>query len=504
MEHWTDLNAEESTAVADPATIPPARQRSLTPSPPHLRPVTRRQALALGVAGLAAAGCGRVAYQVQGDDLPADIDLPHVDVHPTVRLLNRAGFGPKPGQVAEVEKLGRGRWIDRQLNPGEDEPVALAFQLGNLEALYMDSAELRDEADDEVIFQIQAAALLMAIYSPWQIRERMVDFWTNHFNIYARKGLGAYQKPADDAEVIRKNALGTFPNLLKASAHSPAMLAYLDNQVNQAGVANENYARELMELHTLGLHGGYTQKDVQEVARCFTGWTVETRFGYRAGSFRFDESVHDDKPKLVLGTVIPAGGGEKDAEVVLEILAKHPSTARFIASKLCRHFLGTTESPWVDKLAAIYRDTGGDIKSLLKPLFLCPELLEGPPVVKRPLDFVVSALRAFDAESDCGPPLQKHLANMGQSPYDWPMPDGYPDRTSAWTGSLLARWNFALALTTGQIGATSIDFDRLSRKMDRFDVKQLAFDTSPIVDRFESDRTKSAALALCAPEFQWR
>jgi uncharacterized protein (DUF1800 family) len=337
----------------------------------------------------------------------------------------------------------------------------------------------------------------------------MVDFWTNHFNIYARKGLGVYRKATEDAEVVRKNALTTFPALLSASAHSTAMLAYLDNTVNKAGVANENYARELMELHTLGLHGGYSQKDVQEVARCFTGWTVESRFGRQTGAFRFDETVHDDGPKVVLGHTIPAGMGEKDAEVVLDILSKHPSTARFISSKICRHFLGTADTRWVDKTAKAYLDTNGDIGSMLKPLLLSNELRDGGPVAKRPLDFVVSSLRAFDAESDGGPAIQKHLAGMGQSLYEWPMPDGYPDRTSAWTGSLLARWNFATALASDSIQGTSIDFKRLELKMNGFSVSDLVLDTSPKVDRvassrFAGDRKKTAVLALCAPEFQWR
>lgn len=458
--------------------------------------VSRRELIGLGALSALAAGCAKVANGIQGDDLPANIDLPKGDIHPTVRLLNRAGFGPKPGQVAEVEALGHERWIDRQLSPTDDEPLALSLQLGNLEALYIDSEELRDEDEDDVLTQLQAATLLRAIDSPWQIRERMVDFWSNHFNIYGRKGLGAWRKPTDDAQVVRRHALGTFPALLNASAHSPAMLAYLDNQVNTAGVANENYARELMELHTLGLHGGYSQRDVMEVARCFTGWTVERRFGHRIGAFRFDASVHDDGAKVVLGRRIPPGLGERDAQIVLDILAKHPATARFIAGKLCTHFLGATETPWHKRLAEIYLQTDGDIPAMLKPLLLSPEVREGPPVAKRPIDFLVSALRAFDAETDGGPGLQRHLEHMGQPLFQWPMPDGYPDRTSAWTGSLLARWNFAAALVEGRIGGTSIDFDRLKSKMDRYSVQSLALETSP--------KASSAALALCAPEFQWR
>lgn len=176
---------------------------------------------------------------------------------------------------------------------------------------------------------------------------------------------------------------------------------------------------------------------------------------------------------------------------------------------MCRHFLGTTETPWADRIAGIYTDTNGDIKAMLKPLLLSPAVLDGPPVSKRPLDFVVSAMRAFDIESDCGPALQRHLASMGQAPYEWPMPDGYPDRTSAWTGSLLARWNFAIALTSGQIEGTRVDFDRLADKMDSLKVRDLALTTSGDLDQVArrhsmSDPANAAALALCAPEFQWR
>jgi uncharacterized protein (DUF1800 family) len=471
--------------------------------------ISRRKLLVLGLGATAISGCGKIANGLQGDDLPAHIDLPKIDVHPTVRLLNRAGFGPKPGQVALVAGLGHERYIDQQLSPTEEEPLALNLQLGNLEALAIDSEELKDESEDEVLPQIQTAALLRAVYSPWQLRERMVDFWTNHFNIYARKGFAVYRKATDDAEVIRKHALGKFPDLLRASAHSVAMLAYLDNQVNVAGVANENYARELMELHTLGIHGGYSQKDVQEVARCFTGWTLENRFGYRTGAFRFDPERHDVGVKHVLGHLIPPNQGEEDALMVLDILATHPSTARFISQKLCRHFLGWMDHPWVEKLSKIYVDTGGDVASMLKPLLLSKELLDGAPVAKRPLDFVASSLRGFDAETDCGPAIHRHLANMGQSLYEWPMPDGYPDRTSAWTGSLLARWNFASALVEGKIQGSSVDFERLKSKMHAFSVEELVLNTSPSVrniawKRFGSEPAKTAALALCSPEFQWR
>lgn len=464
--------------------------------------LSRRQVLGLGIAGIAAAGCSKVAYRIQGDDLPKDISLPDHDVHPTARLINRLGFGPRPGQVQYVEKIGREAYVKEQLGPTDEEPVALTLQLRRLSPLRINGMELRDEPQEMILGQLQQAALLRAAYSNWQLRERMVDFWTNHFNIYARKGLGIYRKPQDDIQVVREHALGYFPAMLHASSRSPAMLTYLDNQVNKAGIPNENYARELMELHSLGIGGGYTQQDVQEVARCFTGWTVENRYLHAYGQLRFDPGTHDKGVKKVLGQVIPPMG-EDEVPYVVDLLARHPSTARFISKKICGHFLGVHKGPWVDKLAAIYTNTKGSIGAMLEPLLLSDELRDGPPVVKRPLDFVVSSLRAYGAESDCGKPILEQLAKMGQGPFEWPMPDGYPDRTSAWTGSLLARWNFAHALCSNQISGTSVDFEKLGEKMGGFDPRQLALDTSKLV-KSSGDPSKRAALALCAPEFQWR
>jgi uncharacterized protein (DUF1800 family) len=320
-------------------------------------------------------------------------------------------------------------------------------------------------------------------------------------------------------QVIRRHALGKFPAMLRASAQSPAMLSYLDNQTNRSGVPNENYARELMELHTLGVDGGYTQKDVQEVARCFTGWTVEDRFLRRRGTFRFDSAQHDDGPKTVLGVPIPAGGGQQDAERVLTILAEHPSTARFIARKICRYFLGEENAHWSSQLAGLYRKTGGDIKAMLRPLLMSQDLLHAPPMVKRPFDFAVSALRTLNADTDGGAPLQEHMARMGQPLYLWPMPDGYPSETSAWTGSLLARWNFALALTHGEVSGTSVDLEALLRSTGRphQQLKTLMQLVLPghsanesggrLLQQLENhggQRSEIAALLLCAPQFQWR
>ncbi|MES2459934.1 MAG: DUF1800 domain-containing protein, partial [Armatimonadota bacterium] len=398
-----------------------------------------------------------------------------------------------------------------------EESLGLTIRLRGLDVVNLSAYDLRDLPDTAVLAQMQQASLLRAVYSRFPLRERMVDFWTNHFNIYARKGFGASFKAVDDLAVIRKEALTTFPALLKATAHSPAMLAYLDNPSNRRGVANENYARELMELHTLGVDGGYTQKDVQEVARCLTGWTIEDRFLHRRGSFRFDRERHDEGTKTVMGVAVPANGGAADGDRVLEILAHHPSTARFIAGKLVRYFHGdNTDSKTTERVAAVYLSTGGSIPSMLRvllsgdgPYGISPTLLSAPPLLKRPFDFLVSSLRITGADTDGGVALQKHLNSMGQPLFQWPMPDGYPDSTAAWTGSLLARWNFAAALMDSKIPGTTAAPTTLQKAeliqlilpgLDKADHAKIEQCLKPLQDK----APQSAALLLASPAFQWR
>jgi uncharacterized protein (DUF1800 family) len=502
----------------------------------------RRDALRIGAAAGATAaagltGCSVITRRLTKVGPPASVELPRLDVAPIARLLNRAAFGPQPGQAAEVAAIGIERWLDRQLNPTDEDSPVVALRLSSLEALQIHAAELEDLPQHEVLRQLQQAAILRAVYSRWQLRERMVDLWSNHFNIYARKGNGSYFKPVDDLRVIRTHALDTFPALLRASAHSPAMLMYLDNQVNRrkdakgAG-ANENYARELMELHTLGVHGGYTQKDVQEVARCLTGWTVEDRYLHARGTFRFDPMLHDSGAKTVLGVRIaptsdPArevlyngvrmAAGQVDGERVLDILATHPRTAKFVAHKVARYFLGDGAPAWEPRLAAIYTKTGGDIREMIRPLLVSEELRSGPPILKRPFDFLVSALRVTNADTDANQPVQTHLAQMGQPLYQWPMPDGYPDKTAAWTGSLLARWNFALALMTAGVPGTTVDLPSLkvtdAANTANHELIELIHATkadraNPLLGRLDSlprlAVNERAALLLAAPEFQWK
>jgi len=483
------------------------------------------------IAGVGAlGGCSRIT----GRYLPArPADAPPFPVataphdSPTARLLNRAAFGPTAAEMAQLERTGARPWFDEQLQaPVDDsgETPGLMLRVRQLDVVNLTAYDLRDEDDGAILRQMQQAAILRAVYTRYPLRERMIDFWTNHFNIYARKGFGASYKAVDDLTVIRKHALTSFPELLRATAHSPAMLAYLDNQINKHGVANENYARELMELHTLGVHGGYTQKDVQEVARCLTGWTIEDRFLHRKGTFRFDPDAHDDGEKVVLGHVIPAGGDVSDGDHVLDLLAKHPSTARFIAQKLVHYFHGpgATEESTITQIAAVYQQTNGSIPAMLEALLLgagahgiAPALLCAPPLLKRPFDFMISGLRGLGADTDGGNGVQDHLAKMGQPLFQWPMPDGYPDKTASWTGSLLARWNFAFALTRDGVPGTSIPLAPLKKSgkpaIDTLFAALLpGADTATLASLrtafqpHESDPTAVAALILAAPAFQWR
>ncbi len=489
--------------------------------------LSRREALKLGLASAATAtvaGCSRMP-QLAKNQLPEEISYPTEKVDETLRLVNRVAFGPAPGELARVAKMGRQAYIEEQLKADQSEPLALTFALRRLDVTQIDASELRDLPQEEIIRQLQQAAILRAVYNPNQLLERMVDFWTNHFNVYARKENTAYRVFTDQMQVIRKHALGKFRDLIEASTKSPAMLVYLDNQVNTKRGPNENYARELMELHTLGVHGGYTQQDVKEVARCYTGWQIETRFLRPRGKFHFNETAHDDTAKTVLGQTIPAEGGEKDVERVLDILVAHPSCAKFISQKLCRYFLGDAGPQLEQQVAEEFTRTDGDIKAMVQVILNSDQIVSGPPIMKRPFDFIVSSLRSFAVDTDGGVGIQGQLDKIGQPLYQWPMPDGYPDRTEAWTSSLLARWNFSLALTAGAIPGTKANLEELAQRMKESNNEGFVKLTHGQIDRAgasgrllaELDRRsrlpletgqsilhETAALCIAAPGFQWR
>ncbi len=444
------------------------------------------------------------------------------DRYGTVRA--RATYGDDGSGFPQSED-GLEAWLEAQcraphetlglwtLFTGSEEP-GLRWRLGSIEALRSGLArpggrtnpgfELRDISQPEILRQLSKAAVLRAAYSRWQLRERMVGFWSDHFNIYARKVAVArerkqtdaelmYLLPAEQNQVLRPHVLGNFRDLVRASMRSPAMLGYLDNHVSKKGKPNENYARELMELHTLGVDGGYTQADVRDVARCMTGWTIEDRFLQRAGSVRFDPALHDDGEKWVLGKRIAPGGGPEDADRVLDILCSHPSTARFIAQKLAIVFQGPPRStrPLTEMLVKSFRETGGDLAATTTVLFRWHGFGDAPPMIKRPFDFLISAVRATGAVTDGDQGIQAHLEKMGQPLHLWPMPDGYPVDNASWEANLLPRWNFADALASN-----SIDGTRLEPSVA---VERLHHWTS---DPALSARERIAA-ALSSPEFQW-
>ena len=533
-----------------------------------------------------------------------------------LHVLNRLGFGARPGDVARVKAIGLDNYINQQLNPQKIGDSVAEAKIKDLSTLNLTTAQLyerfpqpgqllrqmerrgelpaelaaaRDnrvkaqaepvpaqpragdamEMQDNVVgakkdtdapndnpnprdnpkyrqalreyyqdhglqlpqrisAELQASRILRAVYSERQLQEVMVDFWTNHFNVFAGKGADRWLLTAYDRDTIRPNTMGKFSDLLLATAQSPAMLFYLDNfqsvspdapsgpgagqrirnqqggglfgglmrrNRNLAGDApqppanaqrqrrgiNENYARELMELHTLGVDGGYTQKDVQEVARCFTGWTIFAPRGggaatqamlngpradmlrENAGKFFFNPRTHDDGEKIVLGRKIPAGGGIKDGLTVLDILAHSPATAKFVATKLVRHFVSDNPPPGlVDRVAATFTSSQGDIREMLRTIFFSPEFNSADAYrakIKRPFELTISAIRTLGGETTGGPQLHQWIARMGEPLYGFQTPNGYSDLAESWvnTGGLLERFNFGLTLASNRIPGTRVD-----------------------------------------------
>ena len=538
------------------------------------------------------------------------------DEQRVLHVLNRIGFGVRPGDVARAQKMGLDKYIEQQLNPqsipdamADDKvkalevlqlptselfakypnPAALLARLqrsGDLPGNLADAREKGKEAKAaknapatemekpdameapdgamtapkpavlpqnnnapnaearraiaqyylqnglkqpaEINRELIDSRILRAVYSERQLQETMVDFWTNHFNVFIGKNATRWFIPHYDREVIRPNALGNFKELLAATAQSPAMLFYLDNfesmapqgragegemkrggellnqrrpgllgrqprqpnapappnpqanpQQRQKRGINENYARELMELHTLGVDGGYTQKDVQEVARCFTGWTIVDPRGYRkaaaqeimgrdaneeSGKFVFINRLHDQGEKTVLGQKIPAGGGMEDGLKVIDILVKHPSTAKFIATKLARKFVTDEPSPeLVNRIAAAFTKSNGDLKTTLRAVFAAPEFgASYRAKIKTPFELMISSIRSLGGETNGGPALAQWLNRMGEPLYGYQAPTGYPDKAENWvnTGGLLERLNFGLALAGNKIPGTRVDLSR--------------------------------------------
>jgi uncharacterized protein (DUF1800 family) len=493
-----------------------------------------------------------------------------------LHLLNRITFGPGPGDVERVRARGLKAFLNEQLHPELIQDLEVEAKLASLPTLSMTAAELvenfpapkpaqqlkrqaatkppadpavparrvvepgaapqrqmdppgpdapRLEGPQEVLFELGREELWRAVYSRRQLQEEMVQFWMNHFNIFAGKGADRWLLTSFEREVVRPHTLDKFENLLIATAESPAMLFYLDNwmsatpnpanhpgrgepapnsggsqvlrephgRLGQSGIGepgpaegvppgkqpqtqpragnvprpnlrrglNENYARELMELHTLGVDGGYTQQDVIEVARCFTGWTIDRP--RQGGGFTFNPRMHDFGPKVVLGHKIEAGRGIEDGLEVLHLLAQHPSTAHFISLELCRRFVADDPpASVVDRAGKTFLKTNGDIRAVLKTILTSREFYSQSAYrakVKSPLELVASSLRALGGDTDAGAPLMMALARMGLPMFQYQAPSGYPDRADSWINSnaLLARMNFATLLASNHFRGTHVD-----------------------------------------------
>ncbi|MDH3761671.1 MAG: DUF1800 domain-containing protein [Gammaproteobacteria bacterium] len=398
-----------------------------------------------------------------GDDSPPQSPIPKPSRQYSV--LKRTSFGPQRDEMTSINILGIGNYLEAQMDHLSIDDDSLEADIQALFPLTMQApAQLIGGFPDnifDVATQMIAATQYRQMFSKRQLYEIMVEFWSDHFNIHLINGLGPTLKPYDDQQVIRQHALGNFRDLLHASAKSPAMLFYLDNFFNQAVAPNENYARELMELHTLGVDGGYSENDVKEVARCFTGWTL--RFpgdpGGDYGEFVYIDPIHDDQAKLVLGNSFAAGGGQSDGEQVLDILAAHPSTANFIAGKLCKRFISDTPpQSAIDAVASAFTISGGEIKDTLRALFATAAFLDdADSKFTRPSEYLAGVVRAL--APDTAYPPDKGLFwfyvqnTLGQLPFYWPTPDGYPDEQSYWasTGGLLNRWRISFLSFAGMI-----------------------------------------------------
>jgi uncharacterized protein (DUF1800 family) len=368
---------------------------------------------------------------------------------PTMRLVRRATMGLNAAETTVARSIGYQGWLHRQLNYTRLDDRTVEARVATLWPLLSQTPEQLFAANATTVrAQLQEATLYRAIMSPRQLYERMVEFWSDHFNIQVLKV--GYLKVLDDRDVIRRHAMGNFRDLVHASAKSAAMLVYLDQNISRVGRPNENYARELMELHTVGVDGGYTQTDVSELARVLTGWTTAGR-----GGFNFDPTGHDWGQKVVMGLTIPASSpavgaaGVREGEQVIDMLVNHPATARFISTKLLQWLLTPqpTESQ-VATVASAFRASRGDIRTVVRAVLNEGWLMQAPLKYKRPFHFMASALRGVDARITSLAAMNTQLTTVGQPLFYWETPDGYPDQLEYWAGNILPRWNLASSIST--------------------------------------------------------
>jgi uncharacterized protein (DUF1800 family) len=448
---------------------------------------------------------------------------PLSDCQQAVHVLNRLGFGPAPGQIDRILGIGIQAYIDIQLHPETITDPQVIQRLEGLPTIRMADSELvlefekpiqnarkvaaieaagrgKDPEDgkemnllvDElvsgaarpqrVLDELTRARVIRALYSEAQLNEVLVDFWMNHFNVFAGKDVDRAFLATFEREVIRPHIWGCFRDLLLATAKSPAMLFYLDNSQsvsvaeNRLGAPdlppipfarlphpglNENYARELLELHTMGVDGGYSQQDVSELARVLTGWTLAP--AEEGGGFLFRAELHDVCPKTVVGLHIVEGRGLDEGEEIIGALARHPSTARHISYKLCQRLVAD-EPPQslVERAARVFLKSDGDLRQVVRTIVESPEFFDPRfyrAKVKTPFEYVVSAIRGIGAVTSDEISIAQQIAQQGEPLYLCAPPTGYGDTARDWinTGALLSRWNFVLALALGRFPGAQAD-----------------------------------------------
>ena len=445
--------------------------------------------------------------------------------------------------AAEIQTMKKGTpeqkaEFFRSMPPAKLQNVIFALPEGARKGLFAYASPevrrkmLESSAPQQVVaHDLVEGKLYRAIYSERQLSEVLTDFWFNHFNVFLDKGADRFLVTAYERNAIRPNVLGNFRQMLEATAKNPAMLWYLDNwqSVSPDAVAgmrggkggkrtrglNENYARELLELHTLGVDGGYTQKDIIEVARCFTGWTINQP--YRGGGFEFNAKVHDNGEKVVLGVTIPAGGGMEDGMKVLDIVAHHPSTARFIAKKLARRFVADDPpAALIDAMAKTFQQKEGDLREVMRTMLASKEFWSQGAYrakVKSPLEMVASAVRATGADVTFAFGLANRIGELGQPLYRKQEPTGYSSSNAEWVNSaaLLARMNFALALTQNKLPGVKVDLQRFEGDPTVVAKSLLSTDASAqtrhAIERGQAEKQDPAAIAglvLGSPDFQRR
>jgi uncharacterized protein (DUF1800 family) len=459
-----------------------------------------------------------------------------------LHVLNRLSFGPRPGDIENVKSKGIEAYIESQLSPGSiAESAIVKQQLSSLETLRSTPMELRAETrrinremrmaalkrGEAILQQAIQGRAVRSIYSPRQLQEVLVDFWFNHFNVSFKKGLVRVWAGVYEEQAIRPHVLGKFRQLLGATAKHPAMLFYLDNWVNTApdlpkirppfkGL-NENYARELLELHTLGVDGGYTQQDVMALARILTGWGIQPLNFKPTGNsqdvtdrqgFLFESKRHDFSDKVFLGKTIK-GSGIAEGEQVLDLLARHPSTARHLSYKLAQYFVADRPpASLVDKLAKSFLESEGDLRVVMKTLFAAGEFSDPQyynAKFKTPYQYLVSGIRATDIpvnnQINSWLRIRAILNDLGMPIYGCISPDGYKNTEEAWLNpdAMLRRISLAKSLAGGLFAkAKPVDVQQLRQTLgDNFSAqtKQVIADSPPKLQ---------AALILGSPELMKR